>query len=163
MRLRSMPTLEALGRCKRWLPVAALAACLMSCAYSGGVDGPVLSSPLPDGRSGGMDAVVGGMVVFDESAGCLYLELSSEYRHPVVWPVGASWQADPPAVKIHGLLVEPGMFVEGGGGYISYGFVRNVAGDEVADAAQACVNHVDADGIAFFNVGSRVDVILPPH
>ncbi len=87
-----------------------------------------------------MDAIVSGTVVFDGSAGCLYLEHHSKDQHPVVWPAGASWQADPPAVKIHGQLIEPGMSVEGGGGYVPYEFIKAVAGIAVADAAQVCAD-----------------------
>ena len=124
------------------------------------VDGPVLTSPEPNGFFGVMDAIVRGTVVFDEKTGCLYLGSSnSKDLHPVVWPAGASWQADPPAVKLQGPLIEPGMSVEGGGGYVSYGSIRNVAGVAVADAAQICADHVDTESIAFFNVGSGVELV----
>ena len=117
--------------------------------------GPVLTSPPPGEGSGGMDSPVTGTLVFDESTGCLYLN-----RSPVVWPAGASWQADPPAVKIHGQLIEPGMKVIGGGGSIGYDFVKAVAGEAVAEAAYECIDlsapHPD---ISFFNQGSRVDVV----
>ncbi len=167
MRLHGMPTLGAAGRCMRWLFIAVLAACLMSCSESGlvdGVDGPVLTSPQPDGSFGGMNGIVSGTVVFDESAGCLYLEHHRvKDRSPVVWPAGASWQADPPAVKIHGQLIEPGMYVEGGGGYLRYDVIKVLAGDAVADAAQACNSHAyptdSSISIGFFNVGSEVDVV----
>ena len=127
---------------------------------SGSVDGPVLTSPQPDGRFGGMDGIVRGIVVFDESAGCLYLGSSSENRKAVVWPAGASWQADPPAVKIHGQLIEPGMSVEGGGGYVLYESIKAFAGTAVADAAQACADPTGPTAdVALFNVGSEVDVV----
>ena len=102
-------------------------------------------------------------MAFDESAGCLYLGSSSENRKVVVWPAGASWQADPPAVKIHGQLIEPGMSVEGGGGYVPYESIKAVAGTAVADAAQVCADRAGQPGptadVAFFNVGSKVDVV----
>ena len=73
------------------------------------VDGPVLTSPDSDGFFGEIDAIVRGTVVLDESTGCLYLGSSdSSYLNPVVWPAGASWQADPPAVRLQGQLIEPG-------------------------------------------------------
>ena len=97
--------------------------------------GPVLTSPPPGEGSGGMDSPVRGTLVFDESTGCLYLD-----RSPVVWPAGATWQADPPAVKIHGQLIEPGMKVIGGGGSIGYDFVKAVAGEAVAAAAYECID-----------------------
>ena len=130
----------------------------------GGVDGPVLTSPPPDRRFGGMDGIVRGIVVFDESTGCLYLgSHRSENRKPVVWPAGASWQADPPAVRLQGYLIEPGMSVYGGGGYVPYKFIKAVAGIAVADAARVCAEHADptdpTDDVAFFNIGSEVDVV----
>ena len=98
--------------------------------------------------------------MFDESTGCLYLDSNSEFRYPVVWPAGASWQADPPAVKIHGQLIEPGMSVEGAGRYLRYGSIKMVAGEAVADAAYECADRSDPlKKIAFFNKGSRVDVV----
>ena len=110
-----------------------------------------------------MDGIVRGIVVFDESAGCLYLGSSSENRKAVVWPAGASWQADPPAVKLQGQLIEPGMSVEGGGGYVPYESIKAVAGTAVADAAHVCADRADQPGltadVAFFNVGSEVEVV----
>ena len=160
MRLRRMPTIEALGRCKRWLPVVALAACLMSCVYSGGVDGPVLTWPRPEDVYDPSNAIVSGNMVYDEDAGCLYLGSSnSTHLRPVVWPFGATWQADPPAVKLRGQLIEPGMSVKGRGSETSIIlYIKNVFGDAVADAAKACADHVDTEQIAFFNVGSEVDL-----
>ena len=130
-------------------------------SQSGQVDGPVLTSPDPVGVFGGVDAPLGGTVVFDEEAGCLYLESSnSERLSPVVWPFGATWQVDPPAVMLQGQVIEPGMSVKGGG----YGggrleFLSRITGDAVADAARICADHVDTEGIALFNVGSEVDVV----
>lgn len=138
------------------LVLAALSAGLVSCSGNGAVDGPVLTSPRPPLFGGsGMDAGVGGTVVFDESAGCLFLGFASA-RIPVVWPHGASWQADPPAVELKGQLIEPGMTVRGAGGYLKYALVEDSAGKTVADAAQACVGPTGE--IAFFNIGSDVNV-----
>ncbi len=123
---------------------------------------PVLTSQ-PPSTEDIMDAEVIGTVVFDDNTGCLYLKQDSEHRYPVVWPAGASWQADPPAVKIHGQLIEPGMYVTGGGGYVSYNTVQLVLGTAVADAAQACADHVDPTAlkkdVAFFNFDSEVEVV----
>ena len=109
-----------------------------------------------------MEALVFGTVVFDDNTGCLYLERNSKFRYPVVWPARASWRTDPPAVKLRGHLIEPGMDVEGAGGYVSHEFVKRLAGVAVADAAQACAEHADPTdlkiGIALFNIGSEVDV-----
>ena len=125
------------------------------------VDGPVLISPREG--LGGVDAVVAGTVTFEEDIGCLYLG-EGDRRSPVVWPFGASWQADPPAVKLQGQVIEPGMSVTGGGySASSYEFVKKVVGVEAADAAKACAEHVDPTdrdiGIDFFNIGSEVDLV----
>ena len=122
--------------------------------------GPVLTSPPPDEYYYGIDSPVRGTLVFEESTGCLYLDSNSEFRYPVVWPAGASWQAGPPAVKIHGQLIEPGMSVEGAGRYLRYGSIKMVAGEAVADAAYECADRsYSHKNIAFFNKGSRVDVV----
>ena len=76
---------------------------LMSCAGSGRVDRPVLTSPRPPLiGGGGLEAEVKGAVVFDENTGCLFLEGPENTRYPVVWPAGASWHADRPAVQLQG-------------------------------------------------------------
>ncbi len=103
-----------------------------------------------------MDAEVRGTVVFDENTGCLFLELEN-IRYPVVWPAGASWRADPPAVELQGQLIEPGMSVDGGGGYLNYEGVEEDAGIIVADAAQACAGPTGE--VAFFNIGGDVSVV----
>ena len=122
--------------------------------------GPVLTSPPPHEDSYRIDSPLRGTLVFEESTGCLYLDSNSEYRFPVVWPAGASWQADPPAVEIHGQLIEPGMSVEGAGRYTRYDSIKILAGDAVADAAYECADRSDPrKNIAFFNKGSRVDVV----
>src|SRR3989304_5086104 len=121
----------------RWLLITMLV--LMSCTGTGRVDGPVLTSP--------HQPLVGGVVVFDENTGCLLLG----GRYPVVWPAGASWQADPPAVKLQGQLIEPDMTVEGGGGFLKYEHVKGTAGAVVADAARRWAGPT-GDG-AFFDPG----------
>lgn len=103
-----------------------------------------------------MGAQVGGTVVFDENTGCLFLEREN-IRYPVVWPAGASWRADPPAVELQGQLIEPGMTVEGGGGYLKYEHVKGSAGTVVADAAQACAG--PSGEVALFNIRGKVSVV----
>jgi len=103
-----------------------------------------------------MEALIRGTVVFDEGSGCVLLELEGEHRLPVVWPAGASWRPDPPAVELQGQLIEPGTAVEGGGGYLHYEEVRELAGTAVADAAQACAGPTGE--VAFFNRGSDVSI-----
>lgn len=104
-----------------------------------------------------MTAEVRGTVVFDEDSGCLFLDTESGGRLPVVWPAGAAWRSDREAVELHGQLIEPGMFVEGGGGHLHYERVQELAGTAVADAAQACAGPTGE--VAFFNMGSDVSVI----
>ena len=137
--------------------MATLVTSLASCSGSGRVDGPVLTSPPPPLiGGGGLDAEVRGAVKFDENTGCLFLELE-DIRYPVVWPAGASWRADSPAVELQGQLIEPGMSVNGGGGYLKYEQVEESAGTVVADAAQACAGPTGE--IAFFNIGGDVSVV----
>ena len=134
-----------------------LAVILAGCSTSGRVDGPVLTSKRPPlfGGADGMDAIVSGTVVLDDESGCLLLQ-QGDFAYPVVWPAGASWEPDPPSIKLQGQLIEPGMSVSGGGGYIRRDHVESSAGPDVADAANACVGPTGE--IAFFNIGSEVTV-----
>ncbi|HET7847157.1 MAG TPA: hypothetical protein VFL72_06650, partial [Acidimicrobiia bacterium] len=109
------------------------------------------------GQSGGMAAEVKGVLVFDEPTNCLLVELEG-VRYPLVWPAGARWQEDPPAVVLdNGEKAEPGMRVYGGGGYLSSEHVEELAGTAVAEAAARCA--VQTGEIAFFNIESDVSVI----
>jgi hypothetical protein len=121
----------------------------------GRVDGPVLISPHPEsGVFEGMAAEVKGTIVLE--AGCLLMELEG-IRYPLVWPFGTTWQPDPPAVRLGGgVLVEAGMDVYGGGGYLDRTAIEAIAGSEVAAAAAECAGPTGE--IALFNLGS--DVIL---
>lgn len=96
--------------------IGMLAVIVAGCSSTGTVDGPVLTSPAePFGPSGGMAAEVTGVLVYDESANCLLMELE-EVQYPLVWPAGTRWQEDPSAVVLDtGEKVEPGMTVYGGG------------------------------------------------
>lgn len=156
--LERSPRRRVSGMAVRTLLVATLVTTLVSCSGSGRVDGPVLSSPRPPLLGGGgMDADIRGTVAFDGGSGCLLLELENGERLPVVWPYGASWRADPPAVELQGQLIEPGTVVEGGGGYLHYEQVRESAGTAVADAAQACAG--TSGEVVFFNRDSEVSII----
>jgi len=126
---------------------------LAACSGDGAIDGPVLSSPssLPF-TGGGMDAIVSGELTYDAASSCLYLT-NGEFRDAVVWPGGARWRPDPPAVLIGDLIIEPGQTVQGSGGYVSHRGVANAAGETVADAAAAC-----GDQIALFNADSNLSV-----
>ena len=135
--------------------VLAMALVVSGCSSEGSVDGPVLISPRPPLLGGGgMDAEVGGTLAFDGE--CLHL-VHGDVEYPVVWPHGASWQTDPPAVALDGQFLEPGMSVSGGGGYLDRDRIEQEAGSQVADAAQSCIGATGE--IAFFNIGSQVEVV----
>jgi hypothetical protein len=53
-----------------------------------------------------------------------------------------------------GQVVEPGMTVYGGGGYLDRVGIERMAGAEVADAVEACAGPTCE--IAIFNIGSEV-------
>jgi hypothetical protein len=104
-----------------------------------------------------MAAEVTGELIVDESINCILMELE-DVRYPLVWPAGTRWQEDPPAVVLaDGQIVEAGMTVYGGGGYLSRDHVEELAGSEVAAAAERCAGPTGE--IAFFNIGSEVDVV----
>lgn len=128
------------------------------CSSTGAVDGPVLTSRSElFGPSGGMAAEVTGVLVYDESANCLLMELEG-VEYPVVWPAGTRWQEDPPAVVLdNSQRVEPGMTIYGAGGYLQREHVEEMTGPAVAAAADRCAGPTGE--IAFFNVESEVEVI----
>lgn len=130
---------------------------LAGCSSAGDIDGPVLTSPAQlFGPSGGMAAEVTGVLILDESTNCLLMEMEG-VQYPLVWPAGARWQEDPPAVVLEGgETVEPGMTVYGGGGYLQRDHVEQLAGSAVAEAAERCAGPTGE--IAFFNIESEVDV-----
>lgn len=143
-----------MSRARRGSLAVALALILGGCSSAGSVDGPVLSSPRPAlFGGGGMDAVLEGTLAFDGD--CLHLT-QDDTSYPVVWPSGAVWRPDPPAVVVDGQTIEPGATVSGAGGYLSRDHVEELAGPEVADAAGRCSG--ESGEIAFFNVGSEVEV-----
>ena len=127
-------------------------------AQPGGVDGPVLYSGSSDGHE--LDAEVRGSVVFEGS--CIYLTNAPDFpeiRSLVVWPLGTTWQHDPPAVVLPGGdRVEPGDFVEGGGGYLKFDTVEPVAGPAGQDLVNACREGTDGN-VAVFNKESTVELI----
>jgi hypothetical protein len=127
------------------------------CSAIGRVDGPVLTSPNPGPfGAGGMDALIQGVLIIDDDSGCLLIGREGA-GYPVVWPAGASWQPDPPGVRLAGgELVGPGMWVTGGGGSVQRDHIERVAGSEVADAAAACAGPTGE--ITIFNPGSTVVV-----
>lgn len=138
----------------RFRLVVAMTLLIAGCSSAGTVAGPVLSSPRPAlFGAGGMDAVLEGTLAFDGD--CLHL-MHEDIEYPVVWPAGTAWQPEPPSVVLDGQAVEPGVTVSGAGGYLSRSHVGELAGSEVAGAAERCSG--ETGEIAFFNVGSEVEV-----
>lgn len=149
-----------MGMNHRGIPavISAFMLVLSGCSSTGSVDGPVFTSPSPPlfGPGGGMDAEVTGVLVVDESTSCILMEVE-DVRYPLVWPAGTRWQEDTQAVVLaDGQTVEAGMTVHGAGGYLSPDRVEEFAGPEVAAAADRCAGPTRE--IAFFNIGSQVDV-----
>jgi hypothetical protein len=104
-----------------------------------------------------MAAEVKGIVVYHAESECRRLELEG-VQYPVVWPHATRWQQSPPAVVLReSVRAEPGSSVYGGGGYLGSDHVRDVAGDQVASEATRCIGLTGE--IAFFNVGSEVDLV----
>ncbi|HEX6300455.1 MAG TPA: hypothetical protein VF148_08325 [Acidimicrobiia bacterium] len=104
-----------------------------------------------------MDAEVTGVLIVDDSTSCILMEVG-DVRYPLVWPAGTRWQEDTPAVVLaDGQTVEAGMTVHGDGGYLSPDHLEELAGPKVAAAAERCAG--PSREIAFFNIGSRVNVI----
>jgi len=133
----------------------AIALILAGCSSAGAVDGPVLTSPRPaPWGAGGMDAILEGTLALDGD--CLRL-IQGDIEYPVVWPAGASWAPDPPSVVADGQTIEPGSTVWGEGGYLTRDHVEQLAGSQVAGEAERCSGPTDE--IAFFNIGSEVEVI----
>ena len=128
--------------------------CIAGCSSEGTVDGPVLTSPRPPLFGvDGMAAILSGTLALDSD--CLRL-IDGDIEYPVVWPSGASWEPDPPSVVLDGQTFEPGTAVSGEGGYLSRDHVEQLAGSQVGDAAERCAGPTGE--IAFFNIGSEVDV-----
>jgi len=86
---------------------------------------------------------------------CLQL-IDGDIEYPVVWPSGASWESQPPSVVLDGQTIEAGTTVSGEGGYLYRDHVEQLAGSQVAHAAERCAGPTGE--IAFFNIGSDVDV-----
>lgn len=127
---------------------------IAGCSSAGAVDGPVLTSPRPPLFGvDGMAAILTGSLAFDGD--CLRL-IHRDIEYPVVWPSGASWEPESPSVVLDGQTFEPGMTVSGEGGYLYSDHVEQLAGSQVAHAAERCAGPTGE--IAFFNVGSDVDV-----
>jgi len=99
------------------------------------VDGPVLS--VGEDPEFVMLAGVGGTLKIDSRTGCLVFD---ETRTPIVWPAGATWQAEPPGVVLHdGSVVALGQRVAAGGGSTSTDALdAYVGGDAIRAAAERC-------------------------
>jgi len=109
---------------------------LAGCSTPAGVvDGPVLS--VGEDPEFVMLGGVGGTLKIDSRTGCLVFD---ETRTPIVWPAGATWQAEPPGVVLHdGHVVAVGQGVGAGGGTISADELPPyVGGDAIRAAAERC-------------------------
>jgi len=114
----------------------------------GQVDGPVLRSG--GGAGDRMTAIVAGRLGFKN--GCLLLG-----RGPVVWPKSTSWNADRQSLTLpSGDVGQVGDKLTGGGGYLQVTAIADLFGDDVADAARACLGATGE--VAVFNPGSDVEV-----
>lgn len=122
----------------------------------GYVDGPVLVGPPPGEEVVLMGAQVVGTVTLDADSGCLLLEAEG-FSYPVVWPNGTSWSSSDSTLRPpEGVTVTEGTRVEGQGGFVDTTHVADIAGEEVAGAAAACIG--EEETVAFFNIGSAVQV-----
>lgn len=119
--------------------------------WSRSVDGPVVS------LDGGGEALISGVIGLEGN--CLYLDVSDGSRYPVVWPVGATWDAGrtavtwPPAERAPDLEplaaleieVHPGDRIDGGGGFGKIGPIRRLLGPAAADHLAACLDEPDGE------------------
>ena len=140
----------------RWrLPVMFFVAILAGCAElgSGGVDGPVIvSAPSNNGE----DAEISGTISLEGE--CLYVNLD-DVRFPVVWPNGSRWEEEAQSIVLPGgVVVEPGDFVEGGGGYHQPDRVGVTAGPEAEALAQQCAEQPFRE-VAIFNASGDIQVM----
>jgi hypothetical protein len=96
----------------------------------------------------GMAALVSGKVVLDEETGCVVLT-NGELTSRALWPVGTTAQRDPFRLTLpDGTIVREGMWVEGGGGYLS-------ADLEGLDIAHECLTGEES---AVFNADETLAV-----
>ena len=100
--------------------------------------------------TGGMDAIVTGVVEIDLELGCVWLSDPGGARYPVVWPSGTRASLDPFELTFaNGLTARAGDRVTGGGGYVN---AASAVSDPFPDA---CLQTGDA---AVFNAGSDIEV-----
>ena len=131
-----------------------LVACLAASACSSesmevGVDGPVLRHN-PLSPNGGNAAAIEGSLELEGD--CLYVRsLDGDYRYPIVWPSGTTWdETQPSVVTPEGEQIAVGSTVSGGGGYFNLGHVEEIAGVEAHALAKSCVDNA-YDEIAVVN------------
>lgn len=148
----------------RWLvPIgaAALVMVVIAAALFGGGHPPAQSDQLagfrahPSGSSGGMDAIVSGVVEINVDAGCVWLSDPDGARYPVLWPAGTTMQSEPLGIRLpDGQTVQSGDRVEGGGGYVNA--VAAMSGLGLDPYPSQCVQVGDA---ATFNASSAIVVV----
>ncbi|CAN5238778.1 hypothetical protein BH20GEM2_BH20GEM2_11420 [soil metagenome] len=126
--------------------LAASAGC--SSELDGRVEGPLLTSV--GGSGDGMAAIVQGQLGYKRE--CLLLD-----GMPIIWPVGTKWDSVRRSLQApNGDVVEAGASLTGGGGYMDLQAVRDIFGQQVADAAKQCLGQTGE--IAVFNPGSDVSL-----
>lgn len=135
-------------------PIVVIVSVLLS-ACAGAVHGPVIEGKW---RSGGTDALIEGILQFEN--GCLYVGHPDDphERYPVVWPRGTSWHEGEAAVRLQGgALAYPADTISGGGGFHDASSLDPYTSAEGQALAQACVDNT-YDEIAVFNSGESIEV-----
>lgn len=120
----------------------------------GAVDpaGTALIRAHPGPGSGGMAAIVQGVVEVDLEVGCVWLSTPDGSRHPVVWPAGTSAEPDPFRIVLpDGRTVAHGDQVTGGGGYVP----ASSATADMEPFPDGCLQDGEA---AVFNADSELEV-----
>jgi hypothetical protein len=117
-----------------------------SSAWDGRVDGPLLTSV--GSTDDAMGALIGGRLGYERE--CLLLG-----GMPVVWPEGTRWDSARRSLRLpDGDDVEVGAPLTGGGGYLPLAAIRDLFGEQVADAAKNCLGTTGE--VVVFNPGSGV-------
>lgn len=124
---------------------------------AGGVDGPVLYSGSFTGNR--LDAELIGNITIEVP--CIFLSDPNDpgFRSLIVWPLGTTWQPDPPAVVLpNGDEVTDGDTVEGSGGSVGLDAVKRIAGQPGTMVVEACSAQTEQN-VAVFNFESTVTVL----
>lgn len=139
---------------RKVLQALVLVLAVAGCATTAGGDASErLIRSHTDRGTGGMGAIVNGVVEIDIDVGCVWLSTPDGVRHPVVWPVGTEADGDPLVITLpDGQTVRHGDLVSGGGGYIG----ASAATSGMEPFPPECVQDGEA---AVFNPGSEIQVL----